>query len=127
KRFVLLVQGFLGRINSIRQPYRSLIGAFDPPSSGGRGRGWPHITDSLMKNFSTGAACPLPARSLVAAALAFCLAAPAVAASQCAFRPNAPDQHKVVKGDTLWDIAGAFLERPWCWPRVWGKIGRAHV
>jgi nucleoid-associated protein YgaU len=36
------------------------------------------------------------------------------------FRPNAPDQHVVVKGDTLWDISGAFLEHPWCWPQVWG-------
>jgi hypothetical protein len=76
-----------------------------------------------MKNFSTGAACPLLARSAVAAALASCLAlatAPALAAPECKFRANAPDQHKVVKGDTLWDISGAFLEHPWCWPQVWG-------
>jgi hypothetical protein len=39
---------------------------------------------------------------------------------QCDFRPNAPDQHVVVKGDTLWDISGKFLEKPWCWPQVWG-------
>lgn len=76
-----------------------------------------------MKNFSTGAACPLLARSAVAAALASCLAfatASALAAPECKFRANAPDQHKVVKGDTLWDISGAFLEHPWCWPQVWG-------
>lgn len=76
-----------------------------------------------MKNFSTGVARPLLARSLGAAALALCLAVPAVSASaapECRFRANAPDQHKVVKGDTLWDISGAFLEHPWCWPQVWG-------
>jgi hypothetical protein len=40
-------------------------------------------------------------------------------ASRCAFLPNAPDQHKVVRGDTLWDISGHFLQHPWCWPQVW--------
>lgn len=44
----------------------------------------------------------------------------AAGATRCAFLPNAPDQHRVVKGDTLWDIAGKFLQHPWCWPQVWG-------
>jgi len=73
-----------------------------------------------MKNFSTGAARSLLVRSLAAASLACLVAAPAFAAPTCAFRPNAPDQHLVVKGDTLWDISGTFLEHPWCWPQVWG-------
>lgn len=38
----------------------------------------------------------------------------------CEFRANAPDQHKVVRGDTLWGISGKFLEHAWCWPQVWG-------
>ncbi|MGZ8291339.1 MAG: LysM peptidoglycan-binding domain-containing protein, partial [Telluria sp.] len=63
-----------------------------------------------MKNFST-----VGARIAGAALLAGVMAAP-VQAANCAFRPNAPDQHKVVKGDTLWDISGKFLEHPWCWP-----------
>lgn len=67
-----------------------------------------------MKNFST-----VGARLAGAALLAGVMAAP-VQAADCAFRPNAPDQHKVVKGDTLWDISGKFLEHPWCWPQVWG-------
>ncbi|MFL6676656.1 MAG: LysM peptidoglycan-binding domain-containing protein [Massilia sp.] len=68
-----------------------------------------------MKNSST------VATRLAAAALFACVAAaPVQAAASCAFRPNAPDQHVVVKRDTLWDISGAFLERPWCWPQVWG-------
>jgi hypothetical protein len=73
-----------------------------------------------MKNFSTGAAWSLVARSAAAAILACLAAGPVHAAVDCTFRPNAPDQHVVVKGDTLWDISGAFLEHPWCWPQVWG-------
>ncbi len=40
--------------------------------------------------------------------------------TQCAFLANAPDQHEVVKGDTLWGISQMFLEHAWCWPQVWG-------
>jgi hypothetical protein len=67
-----------------------------------------------MKNFST-----VATRAACAALLACVLAGP-VQAAECAFKPNAPDQHLVAKGDTLWDISGTFLEHPWCWPQVWG-------
>jgi hypothetical protein len=77
-----------------------------------------------MKNFSTGVARSLAvhtaAAALVAAAAIPAQAAPASAGPHCSFRPNAPDQHVVVKRDTLWDISGKFLEHPWCWPQVWG-------
>ena len=39
---------------------------------------------------------------------------------RCAFLANAPDQHTVVRGDTLWDISARFLKNAWCWPQVWG-------
>lgn len=78
------------------------------------------LTGQTMKNFST-AALFLAFTSVVLPISTYAQTpAKAVAGkTNCAFLPNAPDQHVVVRGDTLWDISGKFLQRPWCWPQVW--------
>ena len=68
-----------------------------------------------MKNFSTAALILALVAGFGSAPMAF-----AQKATRCEFLANAPDQHVVVRGDTLWGISGKFLQNPWCWPQVWG-------
>ena len=73
-----------------------------------------------MKNFSTAALfLTLAVAALPASTYAQTPAEAPAKQTRCAFLDNAPDQHVVVRGDTLWDISGKFLQRPWCWPQVW--------
>lgn len=69
-----------------------------------------------MKNFSTVG----PILALTAAFATTHADSALAAGGRCSFKPNAPDQHLVVKGDTLWGISGKFLDHAWCWPEVWG-------
>lgn len=43
----------------------------------------------------------------------------AAVADEVTLRADHPQTYTVVKGDTLWDISGRFLERPWQWPDLW--------
>lgn len=59
-------------------------------------------------------------RTLQGLVLAFAALSAAAATDLSAYlREDHPDVYTVVKGDTLWDISGRFLERPWLWPELW--------
>lgn len=53
--------------------------------------------------------------------IVFCLALTSLnlKAEEIALNPGHPETYVVVKGDTLWDIAGRFLNNPWQWPQIW--------
>lgn len=83
-----------------------------------------------MKKCSTATLVKLPARIACKLALATLLiqipALDAHAASECDWASDAPNEHRVQRGDTLWGIASLFLKNPWCWPQVW-EINRDSV
>ncbi|MFT5589811.1 MAG: hypothetical protein ACI9ZF_001990 [Bradyrhizobium sp.] len=75
-----------------------------------------------MKKFSTAVVC----FAFVTASLSLVATSVQAASARCEFLANAPDSHLVVRGDTLWDISGKFLQHPWCWPQVW-EMNREEI
>lgn len=57
-------------------------------------------------------------RLLIAAAI-LGLVWGSVQAQDVELREDHPREYVVQEGDTLWDIASRFLERPWQWPAIW--------
>ena len=69
-----------------------------------------------MKKFST---------QVLGVALGMILGA-AAHAQPLELAKDAPDKYIVVKGDTLWDISGRFLQKPWRWPEIW-QLNRDQI
>lgn len=58
--------------------------------------------------------------------LLFCCISLSALADGVLLNEQHPDRHVVVKGDTLWGIAGQFLKDPWQWPKVW-QLNRSEI
>jgi len=58
-------------------------------------------------------------RKLLYALAATTLLFTSLAQAQPEFKADHPERYTVVKGDTLWDISGRFLNNPWYWPEIW--------
>jgi len=58
-------------------------------------------------------------RRLIYLTFAALLLTGVVVAQDVSVRSDHPDEYVVVKGDTLWDISGRFLDKPWQWPAIW--------
>lgn len=67
-------------------------------------------------------------RKVVLRRLAACVLAAAAqllvsAVPAAELEPDAPATYVVQSGDTLWDIAGRFLQDPWRWSEIWQASG----
>lgn len=85
---------------------------------------------TLMQTSNKVTAMSQSSRKLAGFLLGFLLSCSAFAVETSDLNPNHPDRYVVVKGDTLWDIAGRFLRDPWLWPEIWyvnPQIANPHL
>ncbi len=69
------------------------------------------VSEAVRRN----AVRPRGLRTMLAAALLTV----ATYAAAVELRGDHPESYVVKRGDTLWDIAGRFLQKPWLWPEIW--------
>jgi nucleoid-associated protein YgaU len=72
----------------------------------------------------------IPMKKRLLGLVALCLLSGHLWAEEPKLRTNVPDTYTVVKGDTLWDISGRFLQNPWMWPEIWHvnpQIANPHL
>ena len=68
----------------------------------------------------------MPTRIITALILCFVTALALAEPNPPEIAENAPERHVVVRGDTLWGIAGQFLKEPWRWWEIW-KLNRSEI
>lgn len=82
----------------------------------------------MIRNASTGVRAGFIALALW---VGVCSAAWASGPAPLQLAADAPDRYTVVRGDTLWGIAGRFLSAPWQWPQIWAlnreQIANPHL
>ncbi len=62
--------------------------------------------------------------------LLLALLLPAGTAWALELNKDVPEVYIVKKGDTLWDISGMYLQKPWLWPELWDinpQINNPHL
>jgi len=64
-------------------------------------------------------------KRIISLALLMGLAFPAFS-DDLTVKPDAPSRYTVARGDTLWGIAGHYLQSPWRWPELW-RMNRDQV